>query len=38
MIIKILTRLGEYIDIEIFNAPKYIPLNVEVVEIEQEEE
>ena len=32
-----MTRHGEYIDIEIIDVPKYIPIDVEVIEIEEEE-
>tara|TARA_R110002012_G_C11376720_1_gene582757 strand:- start:49 stop:165 length:117 start_codon:yes stop_codon:yes gene_type:complete len=38
MIIKIITRHGEYIDIQISEKPKYIPVDVEVVELGIEEE
>lgn len=38
MIIKIITRHGEYIDVNIIEKPKHIPIYVEVIEIDQEEE
>jgi hypothetical protein len=38
MIIQILIRHGEYFDINIMEKPKYIPVDVEVIEIDQEEE
>jgi len=38
MIIRIFIRHGEYIDIDIVNAPKHILTDLEVVEIENEEE
>ena len=38
MIIQILIRHGEYFDINIMEKPKFIPIDVEVIQIDSEEE
>ena len=37
MIIQILIRHGEYFDINIMEKPKFIPIDVEVIQIDSEE-
>ena len=37
MIIKVITRHGEYIDLEFVNPPLHIPIDVEVIDEGEEE-